>query len=427
MFLPSPSDLFKIKKQSFISSLDKEVLLDFYAPIIGLKAASLYILLLHEEGQEEQPFSNILSTFHLTQGDFSQYLDALEAIGLLKAFIKKTNNINHLLFVLYSPKSPEEFLGNDLLLGLLDSYLEPVLKEKLKKKYSLEKLNTKDYEDISTSFTEYFSFSSLNASLNENKNETYLGHHSAPLSLAFDQNVFFESLKEELPSFEESDLSKEEKQKISSLATLYNYDEVAMASMVSRCFEPLAPLGERLNINCLRDDARRNISLSYLKNSPIKQGVSLTNGDNSMAKMIRRMDTCTPIEFLTQMQKGHKPAASDIKIVDKLTIDTGVPLNVVNAIVFFVLTTNDNILNAAYCEKLGASLVREGIDNALDAYNYLLEGPNKKRNYRKNNKTILNNEEKTSIATNCENNEKVVNNEEDDGEALEEMLKMIGE
>ena len=44
----------------------------------------------------------------------------------------------------------------------------------------------------------------------------------------------------------------------------------------------------------------------------------------------------------------------------------------------FVLTTNNNVLNRAYCEKVAASLAREGVTTALDAMNYL-KSVNEKR------------------------------------------------
>ena len=49
----------------------------------------------------------------------------------------------------------------------------------------------------------------------------------------------------------------------------------------------------------------------------------------------------------------------------------GLPNSVANALVLYVLTKNKNILSKKLTEKIGASLVREGVTTALDALNYL--------------------------------------------------------
>ena len=59
----------------------------------------------------------------------------------------------------------------------------------------------------------------------------------------------------------------------------------------------------------------------------------------------------------------------------------GVPENVANALIFYVLGVQENALSGAYVTKLGASLVRAGITNALDALNFL--GSHAKRNGKK--------------------------------------------
>jgi replication initiation and membrane attachment protein DnaB len=48
----------------------------------------------------------------------------------------------------------------------------------------------------------------------------------------------------------------------------------------------------------------------------------------------------------------------------------GLSAPVCNALIFYVLTKNDNVLSARLAEKIAGSLVREGIVTAIDAMNY---------------------------------------------------------
>ena len=55
----------------------------------------------------------------------------------------------------------------------------------------------------------------------------------------------------------------------------------------------------------------------------------------------------------------------------------GLPEPCCNALIDYVLAINHNVFSAPLAEKIAASLVREGFDNARDAMDYLVS---KKRN-----------------------------------------------
>ena len=122
----------------------------------------------------------------------------------------------------------------------------------------------------------------------------------------------------------------------------------------------------------------QNAKYDYLHKEKIKSTNSDIHGDAPTAKVIRMMDSMSTLEFLTKLQRGNKPAPSDVKLINTLIVDMGVPENVANALIFYVLGVQENALSSAYVTKLGASLVRAGITNALDTLNFL--GGHAKRN-----------------------------------------------
>jgi replication initiation and membrane attachment protein DnaB len=97
-----------------------------------------------------------------------------------------------------------------------------------------------------------------------------------------------------------------------------------------------------------------------------------------LARTIRAMDSLTPVEFLSKLQKGNKPAPSDLAAFGGTHRRDGAIRPLCNALVFYVITTKDGQLPNKYAEKIAASLMRKGIETSLDAMNYFSAG---KKNY----------------------------------------------
>ena len=131
------------------------------------------------------------------------------------------------------------------------------------------------------------------------------------------------------------------------------------------------------------------------------------------------METYSPKKFLALLQNGSQPAISDLKIVDDLSKNFHLPNPVINVLVDYVLSKNNNILSRPLCEKIGASLAREGVTTTIDAMNYLtrvMKKTTKKNTSNRSEKP----EEKPNITAN-KKEEKPVNWDQllddiDDGE-----------
>ena len=95
------------------------------------------------------------------------------------------------------------------------------------------------------------------------------------------------------------------------------------------------------------------------------------HGDSDLAKKIRLMDEGPPAKWLSLKQNNHRPATSDLKILEALTLDIGLSSGACNALVDYILQTNNNVLSKPLAEKIGASLVRANITTSQDAMEYL--------------------------------------------------------
>ena len=375
----SPSDIFEIRKTSLISSNDYEYALDLYAPIIGIKNVSVYFAFIAEKGGEQKPLSEFLGKYRLSSGELENALSYLEAVGLVATYHKILGKKHLYLYSIMAPRTPAQFFSNELLYGTLRSFINEDGCQAIAKKYETSTIE-EGFENVSERFVDVFHLNVSNASIIQSGPKT--GERKfGSLQLGFDNNAFMSSLIEINPTIKPAYITKEESMRIARIAALYSYEESAMASFVSDSYRPRNVIGKRIDFDHLSELAIQNAKYDYLHKEHIKPTSSEIHGDAPTAKVIRMMDSMSTLQFLTKLQRGNKPAPSDVKLINTLVVEMGVPENVANALIFYVLGVQENALSGAYVTKLGASLVRAGITNALDALNYL--GGHAKRNSKK--------------------------------------------
>ena len=381
-----PTDLYKVLKESTYSIDDDAYLIDFYAPIVSLKTIMIYLALRNQTGEGEIEFSSFYSLFQITEGEFVNALESLEALALIKTFLLKKTSNNYFTFALYSPRNPQEFFSNVLLIGTLKKFTNEEYISSLEKKYALESL-PEGHQDVTTKFQDYFSFDFNGENFNT-LSSNLLSKKTSVISLYFDKKKFISKMIEEIPNFKETSLSKTEYVKVARYAALYNYDEETMASFLSssiNVYNPNKKYGESINFKALETICLDNDKTEYMhkKIAPLDSEV---HGDAPIAQTIRAMDRLSSIEFLSKLQNGGKPATSDLKLINTLSTDMGLPDNVINALIFYVLKMKNNVLNNTYVEKLAGSLAREGCQTALDAFNYLENTSSGMKNSKKQTK-----------------------------------------
>ena len=92
----------------------------------------------------------------------------------------------------------------------------------------------------------------------------------------------------------------------------------------------------------------------------------------------------------------------DLKLLNDLSGVFKLPNCVINALVDYVLTINDNVLARPLTEKIAASLVRQGVRTTIDAMNYLKKNKIKKKKSGQddsNESTDTSGEEETPVTT----------------------------
>ena len=374
MLIVKENDYLEVNLNSLVADYDRLTLTNLYQPIIGYKAVGLYFTLLTEaDNQKINPIINHKTLFDRMQMTASDFVDSrklLEAVGLLKTFVRDLKENKFYQYELYAPKTPKLFFDNTLLYGMLIKCIGENDANKLRNIYLINR--KPEGSDITASFMEVFAPDLDDPAFRKamEGSGTVIGRQTAKRNSGFSYEAFFNHLSE-ISQIKAEAFSKADMKEIERLATLYAISEEAAAQAVSELYDPYAKKGSRVDFEELGKrfmDITNYRGFSHTNYGRKGKGVS---GETDLANKINLMEKVSPAKYLSYLQNSTVPASSDLKIINDISKKFQLPNAVINALIDYVLATNDNILARALTEKIAASLAREGVTTAIDAMNYL--------------------------------------------------------
>ena len=418
-----PADTYVVVNKTILHNEDRKIITSLYLPIIGTDAVMLYFTLWADLDNSEilsSEFSHqkLVSSLRITINELQTSFDKLEAIGLIKAFIKE-GNVNNYIYEIFSPVSASEFLSHPILNIVLYSNVGKREYDNLVKAFKIPRLNTSNYKDITKSFNDVFestSMTSYDLSLEDIRKYN-------KLKLNINSNFDFNFLMNSMPKNIDVNriFTREIKELIINLSFIYDIDAIKMSNIVKGCFN------ERGTINKeeLRKSARNFYQFDNGGNLPTivsncqPEYLRKPIGDTSKrAKMIYTFETISPKELLVSKNKGNEPTRRDLRLIEDLLLDYNLKPGVVNVLVDYILNINDKKLTRALVETMAGEWQRKGIETVEDAMS-LCEKEHKKRN-KKTTQEKYNNA-KTPDWFDKEIEKKKIDDGEDN--QLEELLK----
>lgn len=388
-----PADTYTIINQTILTEVDKKIIISLYEPIIGPIAVSLYLTFWADLDKLEL-MSKDFTHHHLMTILKSKLIDienarkSLEAVGLLKSYIKRNDNINEYLYELYSPLSASEFLNHPVLSILLLNNIGENEYNILLNSYKKYNFNKSDYEEITSSMNETFK------SVNENVFEENI-RNTKKLGINIASSIDFELLESTLPKglVTSKTFNKKTKDLINQLAFIYNIDSVKMSEIIRLVIDEYGII----NKDKLRSATRKNYE--YNNNGSLPTIVYRTqpeylkspSGDlSNRGKMIHVFENTKPYDFLKSRNKGIKPTSRDLKILEHIAVDFDLPPGVVNVLVDYALLVNNGKINNAYMEAIASTWSRKGIKTVEDAMNLAEKGHKKNVKVVKETKSNVN-------------------------------------
>lgn len=385
MVILSENDMFEVKITSLLADYDRETITNLYQPLIGYTALAIYFSFWSESNIQKllsySSHEQFLSRMKLTPGAFIEGRRLLEAVGLVKTRLEKINDIKIYHYELLAPKTPKGFFNDTLLYGLLIQNLGEAEAERIKRVYEIHDPQALG-EDISSSFNDIFHPDFEDAAFLKaaNSNLSTVGRNKSKIDTEFNYEKFFKELQSN-SQISETAFTKKEMKEIERLATLYGVSEAVAAHVVINCYSPEKEKGKRVDLHQVNEDMKNEVSYSLTSRKSNKVNQNKVVGEEGLAAKIKFFEVTSPKEVLRMLQNGTKPAKADLNILNTLSQDYNLPNPVINVVIDFILTMNNNVLSSYSAEKIAASLSREGIETAVDAMEYL------NNNYVKNNKS----------------------------------------
>ncbi len=366
-----PADNYIVINKSVITAHDMEIINLLYLPIIGPLAVSLYNVLYNDLDHlktmsDNLTHAHLLANLHLSCKELVEVRNVLEAIGLIKSYVK-TDSVNRYIYELYSPVSCHEFFSHPILNIVLYNNVGKIEYDRLINYFKIPKVNKEGYTEITKKFNQVFDSVPCTSFDMYKDNIRKYNKQKLNIDSNFDINFLIESMPKQI---DKKIFTKDLQELIISLAYLYDIDATRMGSIIKSC------INERGTVN--RDELRK-VARDYYQfdhSGLLPTVVEQTQpeylrkpiGDNSnIAKMIYTFETVSPYDFLRSKCGDAEPVKRDVKLLEDLLIDHKLKPGVVNVLVDYVLKTNDNKLTRSLVETIAGQWERKKIETVEDA------------------------------------------------------------
>ena len=369
-----PADTFIVVNKTALSDKDRNILVLLYQPIVGSQAISLYYTLWSyldksELLSNEWTHHHLLRDMMISNSEFVESKEKLEAIGLIKTYVKK-GNINNYVYELYSPISASEFINNPMLNMAIFNAVGKLEYERIIGYFRLPKINLKEYEDITKKFSDVFDFKV--EPLNDNLIYDLKSKNTRKLEILtkIDINTILSLISDDI--LNKKSITKDTKELIYKVSYIYNYDNDAMIELIRNSISEHHTIDKKLLVENANkfykyDNMGKLPSIIY-KNQP--EYLRKENLDTSnRSRMIHLFETTSPYDFINSKYKTGNPTSSDLAVISYLLIDLNLKPGVVNVLVDYVLKINNNKLIKSFVEVIASQWSKSGIETVEDAMN----------------------------------------------------------
>lgn len=394
------SDLYRVEIHYPLDEVQNDILYYLYQPLIGTNALSTYMML-YVEGKRMSRFlkpttlSRLVSFLSSSLLDLEKQLKSLEAIGLLKTYIKHQNDITQYVFVMQSPLTLKAFFKNQILTSLLQESLSDDDFQKTIQYFQISLEDLSEYEDITSSFTDVYTIQHKHKHKLKIKDD-FKNPSTTNIDIPYDMDLLIKGLRDyQVPR---SLLTKDDMKYIGQLGTVYSVDALTLSGMVKEAIHSQGldriKLKNQIKKYCEID------SMSSLKEVYHKQPLQYqtqSQQQTPLALHMKYLDTITPYELLKDKQGGSEPVFHDLMIVETLMVQLGLKPAVVNVLIEYVLGKNQNRLSKRYCEAIGSSWARKHIETAMDAYQELMNDNQKSEEVEQSLEVVENHMEMDEI------------------------------
>ncbi|NCJ15481.1 DnaD domain protein [Staphylococcus pseudintermedius] len=376
----SPHDGFIVMRPFQYHAVHYDILNRLFTPLIGAEAIGVYQFLNQfESATFDQGFTHytIMSELKLSLGRFREFLDLLEGIGLLKTFVRQSENTTQFVYELIPPPTAERFF-NDPMLSIY--FYEAVGQERyhtLKNHFMPTQLDLAGFSNVTKKFTDVFKVPKKQAVTSDValKASQYQGVDLTDVT--FDFELLADMLQTHYVS--QTILSEPTKSLIVQLATLYRLSPDVMKTIILKSLNA----DQSLSVKDLRKQAQSYYLVEHQQQLPsLQPQVTVTASEQTSEaqeetvsnwdEWFALMDQTSPIVMLTEYG-GSEPPRYQKDMVEELVQREGFNFGVINILLQYVMQKTDNNLPEKYVYSVASTWKKSGVTDARSAYEKAME------------------------------------------------------
>jgi len=374
-----PNFKFKVVGDVFLSPSDLQALTLLYQPIIDARAFSLYLLLVNLPRSVGKKHHLLLQ---ITGGNMEGLIDnrhRLEAAGLLDVY----ESDSLMTYVLKQPLSVKQFFNDAIMRAFL--YVKVGAQDFNVLKNMLIFKSDPVVGDKSTKrFDEVFDVRApgrvdQNLQMGNGINQVGQG---IEIATVFDSAMLSSILIKK--GISQEILTGEMVRILNEFAFLYKFDVHELARLV---FDAFMPDG---TVDLVKMKLLARTQFQLMNKGESVQVVVKEEGKETEQAVINETEEGiitfleqSPIDFLRFKSGGKPPVPADMKLVEWLYVDQGMPAGVVNVIVDYVLNYTDGQMPKQLIEKIAGQWQRQGVRTTQAAMNKVAKSLAKSSEYQK--------------------------------------------
>lgn len=389
------TDEFIVISNYVATQVTEDVLTTLYTPLIGVECIGVYqfmrqFLTGYDQTSDVINHYVILSELKMNLAHFEVIRKRLEAIGLLKTYMRIEDN-QKFVYKLIAPVMPSQFFNDPMLSVFLFQQVGKPRYQQLKSRFCNETLNLDGYQDVSSKYMDVFGTPKSPEKAIFEGNEYLVKQHES-FGIPVHQHTFDFDLLEMLLTqnlITKSQLPKATRNLIVQLATLYDIAAHDMRGIILKSLTS----DQQISHEDLRKNARDFYQIEHDGQLP-QLTPQQVKDDTPETKLtwFELMDTTSPIDMLTSFSKSE-PTIKQKRMIESILEREQLPFGVMNILLQYVMFTNDMKLPQSYIEEIASNWKKQKLSNSEAAYKYVKSFEQKKqaqlnkkvKNYKKNN------------------------------------------
>ena len=150
-------DTFVVINRTLLSDYDRKVLTMLYQPIVGSTTVTLYLTLWSfldklEVISTDLTHDSLMTNLQISLEQIVEAREKLEALGLIKTYLKEGKEYNSYVYELYSPLKVYDFFNDPILSTILCDTIGPTEYKRVMEYFKIPKINLTGYKNISVKF-----------------------------------------------------------------------------------------------------------------------------------------------------------------------------------------------------------------------------------------------------------------------------------